>query len=59
MGQVTSLAYDYLDEESVIRRLYQSDKFLEFLRQVLDLPTFYRLADPLGACSVNIFKPGS
>lgn len=55
---VASLAYDYLDKENVLRLLYQNEKFLNFIRQVLDLPTFHRLADPLGACSVNIFKPG-
>ena len=31
---------------------------MTILRRILDLPALYRLADPLGACSINVFKKG-
>ena len=52
------MAYDNISEESSLRRLYNNNNFRRFLRRILDLPVLYRLADPLGACSINIFKPG-
>ena len=56
--QVASVAYDYLPSNGVLSRLYQNDAFIEFLRDVLGLPALYRLEDPFGACSINLFKPG-
>ena len=56
--QVASVAYDYLPLNGVLSRLYQNDAFIEFLRDVLGLPALYRLEDPFGACSINLFKPG-
>lgn len=60
--KVASLAYDRLGTNNVLRTLYESDDFREFLAAVLDLDkdseSLYRSADPLGACSVNIFRPG-
>lgn len=51
--QVASLAYDLLGANNVLRTLYESDDFREFLAAVLDLDTdgesLYRSADPLGA----------
>jgi hypothetical protein len=41
-AKVSSLAYDYLDSDNVLRLLYENDKFLDFLRQVLDLPALFR-----------------
>ena len=34
-------------------------RFCEFLGAVLGLPALYRLADQLGAATVNIFHPGT
>ena len=56
--QVASVAYDFLPANGVLSRLYQTDAFVEFLRDVLGLPALYRLEDPFGACSINLFKPG-
>jgi len=60
--KVASLAYDLLSGDNVLRTLYESDDFREFLAAVLDLEKdgerLYRSEDPLGACSVNIFRPG-
>lgn len=55
---VASLAYDRLNKDGHLLSLYTSDSFREFLRGVLDQPSLHRLADPLGACSINIFQPG-
>lgn len=55
---VASLAYDRLNEDGHLVSLYKSESFREFLRGVLSQPSLHRLADPLGACSINIFHPG-
>jgi len=56
---VASLAYDRLDINGPLLTLYHSDAFCVFLAQVLGMEHFYRLADPLGAASINIFPPGT
>ena len=54
---VASTAFDELDPSRAIRRLYARDEFLELVRAVTNT-TLYRLADPLGAASVNVFRDG-
>lgn len=56
---VASLAYDCLDEQNPLLRLYHTESFTKFIGDVLGLPKLYRLADPLGAASINIFEPGT
>ncbi|XP_023331669.1 uncharacterized protein LOC111703835 isoform X2 [Eurytemora carolleeae] len=56
--KVSSLAYDMLDPEGPLSTLYRDDNFREFLRLVLGVDKLFRLEDPLGALSVNIFQPG-
>ena len=50
---MASLAYDLLGANNVLRTLYESDDFREFLAAVLDLEKdgerLYRSEDPLGA----------
>jgi hypothetical protein len=55
---VGSIAYDLLPRDSPLRRLYNWDNLLAFVQEVLGRPALYRLADPLGALSINVFKPG-
>jgi len=55
---VGSVAYDLLPAGSPLRRLYDWDNLIELVRLVLDRPALYRLADPLGALSINVFRPG-
>ena len=31
-------------------------RFREFLREVMELGELYPLADPIGACTINVFK---
>ena len=52
------MAYDYLPPDGALSRLYKNEAFIEFLRVVLDQPVLFRLEDPFGACSINLFKPG-
>lgn len=56
--QVGSIAWDLIEPNASLRRLYLWDPLVSFVGAVLDLDPFYRLADPLGACSVNVFRPG-
>lgn len=55
---VGSVAFDLLEPDARLRALYNWDPLVEFIRAVLDVPTLYRLADPLGALSINVFRPG-
>ena len=55
---VGSVPYDRIGEHSSLRRLYLWDPLKDFVRAVLGKPRLHRFADPLGACSVNIFVDG-
>ena len=55
---VGSVAFDLLTPEARLRALYNWDPLVEFIRAVIDVPELHRLADPLGACSINVFRPG-
>lgn len=55
--RVASIAYDELKQEGTLRRLYKAGGLVDFVGAVLGR-RLHRLADPLGACSVNIFRPG-
>lgn len=52
---VGSVPYDRIPDRSLLRALYLWDPLKEFIGYVLNKPEFYRFADPLGACSVNVF----
>jgi alkylated DNA repair dioxygenase AlkB len=55
---VGSVAYDLLPDRSPLRSLYEWNPLIEFVRTVIEVPELHRLADPLGACSINVFRPG-
>jgi len=55
--QVASLPYDLMDEAGAIVNLYNDDNFLEYIRLVLGVEELYRLQDPLGAATINVFHP--
>lgn len=55
---VGSVPYDRIGEHSSLRRLYEWDPLKELIRVVLAKPQLHRFADPLGACSVNVFVDG-
>lgn len=58
--RVSCLATDLLNPRGALRLLYASDTLIEIIASVVgrerDHP--YRLADPLGACSVNVYQKG-
>lgn len=56
--RVASMAYDEMNPHGPLYQLYNDDHFAEFVKRVTNQSELYRLADPLGACTVNIFKPG-
>ena len=53
--RVASTAYDELD--GPLRDLYTYDGLVDFVSAIVS-NDLHRLADPLGACSINIFRPG-
>ncbi|MEX1108343.1 MAG: hypothetical protein WEC00_05475 [Dongiaceae bacterium] len=56
--QVGSVAWDLIEPQATLRRLYLWDPLVAFVGAVLDRSPFFRFADPLGACSINVFRPG-
>lgn len=55
---VGSIPYDRIGEDASLRRLYLWDPLKDFIGAVLGKPRLHRFADPLGACSVNVFVDG-
>ena len=55
---VGSVAYDYLPQDGAMKRLYLWDPLMNFIGGILDKKPFFRFADPLGACSINVFVNG-
>ncbi|MDH3375865.1 MAG: hypothetical protein OEQ39_02735 [Gammaproteobacteria bacterium] len=55
---VGSVAYDRIPDDAYLRRLYLWDPLKDFIGSVLGKSEFYRFADPLGACSINVFVDG-
>lgn len=57
-SSVEVVAYDQFPLESPLRRLYESDDVLEFVRQCLGLEALHRYADPFGALNLAIMRDG-
>lgn len=55
---VGSVPYDRIGADSSLRRLYLWDPLRDFIGAVLGKSRLHRFADPLGACSVNVFVDG-
>lgn len=55
---VGSVPYDQIAEDAYLRQLYCWDPLKDFIGYVLGKSEFYRFADPLGACSINVFVDG-
>ena len=61
IAQITSLGvigFDQLAEHGPLVMLYQNDKVREFLGDILGFKQLYRLADPIGAMTVNVMNCG-
>ena len=55
---VGSISCDRLKEDSSLRCLYRWDPLKDFIGAVLGKPRLHRFADPLDACSVNVYVDG-
>ncbi|MCA9804551.1 MAG: hypothetical protein KC777_21420 [Cyanobacteria bacterium HKST-UBA02] len=53
-----AVAYDQIPPGAMIRRLYDSQVFLDFVSDVLDRGPLFRYADPLGAMNIAVMKEG-
>ena len=56
--RVGSVACDRLPKDGLLCRLYDWDPLVRFIGAVLGKQAFYRMADPLGAVSINVFTEG-
>ena len=54
--QVAALSCDLLQETGPLKILFKSDSFLQFIQNILNVPSLYRNVDPIGAVFVNIYK---
>lgn len=52
------LAYDQFPATSPLRKLYEDDTLLHFVRRCLGLEILHRYADPFGALNVSIMRAG-
>lgn len=55
---VGSVAYDNIPDQDLLHTLYHWDPLKDFIAGVLGKPKLHRFADPLGACSINVFETG-
>ncbi len=55
---VGSVPYDRIGQDSLLNTLYQWDPLMQFIARVLGKTRLHRFADPLGACSINVFVDG-
>ena len=56
--ELHSVAYDQVATTDALYLLYNWDPFLRFLADVLERKTYYRMADPLAALTVNVMNTG-
>ncbi|MFF4764600.1 hypothetical protein [Streptomyces sp. NPDC001292] len=54
----SAIAWDLIAADSPLRIAYESDELTRFLGEALQMPSFYRYADPLGAASLMTFGKG-
>lgn len=57
-SRVEVVAYDQFPRTSPLRRLYEWDPMLEFVRRCLGLETMHRYADPFGALNLSVMRDG-
>ncbi len=57
-SSVEVVAYDQFPTDSPLRRLYESDDLLDFVRRCLGLDVLHRYADPFGALNLAIMRDG-
>lgn len=56
--QVASIAFDELGKESQLADFYQQPALRELVARVVGKDKIFLSDDPLGCCSINVFRPG-
>jgi hypothetical protein len=56
--KVASIAYDELPENSKLAELYRDPIVRQLIAAVVSKESLYLSDDPLGCCSINVFRPG-
>lgn len=56
--RVASIAYDELPKESSLPNLYRDPRLLGLVKRIVGVAELYLSNDPLGCCSINVFRPG-
>ena len=56
--QVASIAFDELGTESTLADFYRQPALRELVARVVGKQEIYLSEDPLGCCSINVFRPG-
>lgn len=57
-SSVRVVGYDQIPRSHVIRQLYEWQPLMDFVAEVLNLPTVYRYADPMGALNIAVMGDG-
>jgi hypothetical protein len=55
--RVASIAFDELAPDSELSDIYRNPILLELVQRIVE-KKLYLSADPLGCCSINVFRPG-
>lgn len=56
--ELDSVAFDQISHKDGLHQLYSWDPLLFFIASVLNKESYYRMADPLGALTVNVMHQG-
>lgn len=56
--KVASLAFDELPQNSKLAELYRNPTVRQLVAAIVSKEVLYLSEDPLGCCSINVFRPG-
>lgn len=56
--QVASIAFDELPENSILGAVYKNPTLRNLVARIVGKKDVYLSDDPLGCCSINVFRPG-
>ena len=56
--QVASIAFDELPKSSTLAEVYRNPSLRELVARIVGKREIYLSEDPLGCCSINVFRPG-
>jgi len=56
--RVASTAYDELHDDSALKSLYRYPILRKLVAKIVGKDRLYLSEDPLGCCSINVFRPG-